>query len=79
MPQASDELRLKMMRRFGSVDTVGPEGYLKQAGYTLTAGYFWTPKPGVTEYKDMPLDEFDCLLFLIHEWNYGGFEPAPAG
>ncbi len=74
MPQASDELRMKMMRRFGSMDTVGPEGYLKQAGYTLGTNYFWSPKVGVVEYKDMTRDEFDCLLFLVHEWDYGGFE-----
>ncbi|PZR89752.1 MAG: hypothetical protein DI537_20325 [Stutzerimonas stutzeri] len=77
MPQASEELRSKMMKRFGSMDTPGPEDFLKQAGYKLNAGWAWVPKPGVTQYRDMSRAEFDCLLFLIHEWDYRGFEHEP--
>lgn len=77
MPQASDELRMTMMRRFGSMDTVGPEDYLKKAGYSLTSDSQWRPKAGVVYYKDMTRDEFDCLLFLVHEWDYGAFEHGP--
>lgn len=74
MPQASDHLRAEMVRRFGSVDTVGPEGFLKAAGYSLNSNWLWSPKAGVVHYKDMTRDEWNCLLFLIHEWDYGGFD-----
>lgn len=79
MPQASDELRAEMVRRFGSVDTVGPEGYLRNAGYSLNKNWSWVPKPGVVDLKGMTSDEFDCLLFLVHEWDYGSLtEPDGA-
>lgn len=71
MPQASDELRTVMERRFGSIDTHGPTKFLKDAGYTLTRQWEWF-KPGVTELRQMTQDEYECLLFLVHEWDYGG-------
>ena len=72
MPQASDELRDLMLKRFGSrVDDAGPTKYLEKAGYKLTSDFEWIPKEGVKELKDMTREEFDCLLFLVHEWDYG--------
>lgn len=74
MPQASDDLRARMERRFGDpVSDEGPMRYLQQRGYRLTRRWTWT-KPGVTELKQMTRDEFECLLFLIHEWDFGGLE-----
>lgn len=74
MPQATQELQEKMQARFGSLDSEGPEQFLKDAGYILTRKWLWRPKPGVTKYEEMTQDEFDCLAFLLQEWDYGGFD-----
>lgn len=50
----------------------GPVRYLTQAGYSLQRGWTWKPKDGVSGYDDMTQEEYDCLLFLVHEWDYGG-------
>ena len=73
MPSASDELRNEMERRFGdAISDSGPIRFLEDAGYKLTSDFEWEPKPGVRTLKDMTRDEFDCLLFLCHEWDFGG-------
>lgn len=73
MPSASDELREAMNKRFGDpIDESGPMQFLEDAGYKLTKDWLWEPKPGVACLKDMTRDEFDCLLFLVHEWDFGG-------
>lgn len=71
MPQASDELRAEMRTRFGDIDLHGPQEYLKAKGWTLHDNWQWS-KPGVTNLGVIPRDEFDCLVFLVHEWDYGG-------
>ena len=72
MPQASDHLRDLMRKRFGDpISDSGPTIFLENAGYKLRGDFCWTPKPGVTCLRDMTRDEFDCLLFLIHEWDFG--------
>ncbi|TIL38499.1 hypothetical protein [Mesorhizobium sp.] len=77
MPQASEELREQMRVRFGdSINDYGPAKFLEDAGYKMNRGWEWTPKPGVTDLKGMTRDEFDCLLFLCHEWDYGGLAAA---
>lgn len=75
MPQADEGLRGRIRTRFGSIDTSGPEKYLKDAGYELARSWTWS-KSGVTELRDMSRDEFECLLFLVHEWDYGGLTPC---
>ena len=73
MPQASDALREQMNQKFGDpVSDAGPIKFLEDAGYTLTREWQWEPKPGVTDLKGMTRDEFECLLFLVHEWDFGG-------
>lgn len=73
MPQASDALRDKMRDRFGSeVDESGPIRFLEGAGYKLNRDWTWTPKDGVASLGEMTRDEFECLLFLVHEWDFGG-------
>ena len=75
MPQASDELRELMNKRFGDpVSEQGPIKYLEDAGYKLTRNWHWEPKPGVVNLKQMTRDEFDCLLFLTSEWDFGGLK-----
>ncbi len=72
MPQASEELRGRMNKRFGDpISEAGPIKYLEDAGYVLTPNWRWKPKSGVKDLKDMTRDEFECLLFLIHEWDFG--------
>lgn len=72
MPQASDELRAQMERRFGDpVDDTGPIQFLRNAGYTLNRDWTWS-KPGISDLAQMTREEFDCLLFLAHEWDFGG-------
>lgn len=72
MPQASDELRAEMKRRFGDeISDAGPTKFLEQAGYTLNEDWTWS-KFGITNLEQMTRDEFECLLFLVHEWDYGG-------
>lgn len=73
MPQASDDLQAAMTRRFGNIGTAGPMCFLRDAGYTLSPSWEWS-KPGVTDLKQMARDEFDCLLFLAHEWDFGGLQ-----
>lgn len=71
MPQASDELRAAIDARFGDgLSDEGPIQFLKDAGYTLSRQWEWS-KPGVTDLKQMTRDEFECLLFLVHEWDFG--------
>lgn len=73
MPSASDELREKMRVRFGDpIDEGGPMKFLQDAGYVLTREWTWKPKPGVTDLEGMTKEEYDCLLFLVHEWDFGG-------
>lgn len=83
MPQADDDLRARMEARFGDpVSDAGPIKFLQDAGYRLTRQWTWLPKPGVTSLKDMTRDEFECLLFLVHEWDFGSLEidaPSPEG
>lgn len=79
MPQASEELRERMFERFGDhISEQGPIKFLQDAGYTLTPGFRWKPKKGVTNLNDMTEDEYECLRFLVYEWDYGGLTlPLP--
>jgi hypothetical protein len=78
VPQASDELREEMNRRFGDpISEQGPIDFLRSAGYTLHFDWTWS-KPGVNDLRDMTRDEFDCLLFLIHEWDFGSLRTKPS-
>ena len=78
MPQASDELRAQMKKRFGDpINDTGPMEFLKGAGYTLTPDWRWKAKAGVQLLRDMTRDEFECLLFLVQEWDFGGLIEHP--
>lgn len=73
MPQASAELQNQMIERFGSLDDGPVIAHLEKQGYTLTREGFWK-KDGIKEYKDMERFDFECLMFLAHEWDFGGLE-----
>lgn len=75
MPQASDELRALMIERFGSIGDEGPTKFLEDAGYVLTPEWLWKPKPGVRTLNDMTRKEFEALMFLVHEWDFGSLMP----
>ncbi len=77
MRRASPEMRALMVERFGSHDLAGPVRFLENAGYALTPELLWKPKPGVTTFGEMTREEFEALLFLMHEWDYGGFASEP--
>ena len=71
MPSASDELREQMNEYFGDpISDYGPKKYLQDQGYTLNRDWSWS-KPGITELKQMERKEFECLMFLVHEWDGG--------
>ena len=73
MPQASAELHNLMKKRFGDpISDSGPIKYLEDAGYTLTKKWQWKPKPGVINPAQMTQEEFECMVFLVHEWDFGG-------
>ena len=72
MPQATAELHKLMEKRFGDpICDQGPIKYLEDAGYVLTKGWEWKPKPGVTDLGGMTQAEFECLVFLVQEWDFG--------
>ncbi len=70
MPQAGKELQDRIIERFGSLDDNGPYKFLRDHGYSLSRSWEWS-KPGISSLKDMTREEFECLLFLCHEWDYG--------
>lgn len=72
MPSASDELRDEMGRRFGDrISEYGPMKYLEDRGFVLTKDWYWTPPAG-KNLNTISRDEFECILFLVHEWDFGG-------
>jgi hypothetical protein len=76
MPQASDYLRKQMRKMFGNIGVGGPSRFLEERGFTLTPLWNWT-KPGETDFYQLSLDEQSCIVFLMDEWDYGGFQSAP--
>lgn len=74
MPTAPDDLRDKMIKWFGNIDLFGPVAFLRSRGYTLTEDWYWQlPVPAHTISKE----EFECMIFLQQEWDYGGLEFVP--
>ena len=75
MPQATDELRQKMERRFGDpIDSDGPTEFLMERGYKFNKG--WISSPVAHEPTDL---EADCIDFLVDEWDYAytGIKEGP--
>lgn len=77
MSSASSELQNVMIERFGSIDDSGPINQLQNSGYKLTKEWLWQPPEGVSTYRDMTRSDFECLLFLVHEWDFGGLVGDP--
>lgn len=69
MPTASDELRDKMGVLFQGekIDCVGPLKFLLDRGFKEARGIIYPPNQ-----DHQPTgDEWDCLMFLFHEWDFG--------
>lgn len=73
MPQASDVLRQRMIDLFGTISDGPPANYLQHHGFTLHRDWTWS-KPGVTGYDQLTQDEYDCMRFLVHEWDFDGLQ-----
>jgi hypothetical protein len=80
MPSAHPDLWAEVRAFLPEID--GDEGsdhaclhYLRDAGYTLNRDWTWS-KPGVTDVGQMTRQEFACLLFLVHEWDFGALAAA---
>lgn len=67
MPTASDELRKFAEINFGSIDSAGPAQALVRAGFTETNDYCWKRVRSPNEF------EWNCINFLIQEWDWGGY------
>lgn len=78
MPQASDETRGHMERLFGDpIDDSGPMSYLRDKGWKLSGDWFYSHPLYTTKnsIKDIPTDEWVCIVFLVHEWDHAGWKP----
>lgn len=67
MPTASDELRKFAEINFGNLDVHGPVNALERAGFTETGRYCWKRVRPPNEF------EWNCINFLIQEWDWGGY------
>lgn len=75
MPSADPELVEKMEGYCGK-DCHGDleiyaQRYLKEQGYREER-FQWHPKPGVKTVDDMIQQEYDCMWYLVTEWDWGG-------
>ena len=70
MPQASDELRAKMDGYFGNggIDDWEPTAFLIGKGWEENLG--WWTLPADAEWHKLTEQEFDCITFLIDEWDH---------
>lgn len=73
MPSASQETIDECAEFLGTVNDSTACAYLKRRGYELSSRWTWS-HPTKRTYDDMTRREFACLLYLCHEWDYGGLE-----
>lgn len=69
MPQASDELRAE----WPGGDYQATQYLADERGFMLTRRWTWVP-PTPMDYKDLSEREYSAILYLVHEWDYGGLE-----
>lgn len=60
-----------MEKWFGDpIDEYGPIKFLESRGYELTPRWEWKlPVPNHT----ISIDEWECIMFLVDEWDFGGW------
>ena len=81
MPSASAESDAHMERIFGPQGEDMESGwefktqeFLEKAGYKQVR-FMWLPKPGVSTVDDMEEDEYQCMWWLVTEWDWGMLAP----
>lgn len=70
MPTASDEQQAPIIARFGGLDDGPVLHYLAECGWTYTREHTFT-HPLFTDLSQIPTDQWECIVFLRHEWDYG--------
>ena len=71
MPQASEELRAKMNEYFGDpVNDAGPHQFLLDSRHWLINEKWEFITDKYSAVTDIPQKEWDCIVFLVHEWDY---------
>lgn len=68
MPTATKELRDWAIKHFGDIDCGLIEKELKTRGFDLTDTYTWKRSRQPNNF------EWNCIYFLIEEWDYNGYE-----
>ena len=75
MPTATTELHDLMDKYFGDpISDCGPMKYLEEEGYQLTRDWQWVAPEGVDSYGTMSQKAYECLTFLVQEWDFGGLK-----
>ena len=87
MPQASDELRTKIAAYFpddgtdehySAISSHNAERFLESVGWIVDKAWVCHPPLGKV-HEEITDKEWDCVDFLIQEWDYGfSFIPALA-
>lgn len=67
MPTASEKLRKFAETNFGSIDANAVCTALERAGFIQTSDWCWKRARPPNEY------EWNCINFLIQEWDWGGY------
>ncbi len=67
MPQTTPE----RAARWPGMDTEALE-FLKENGFTLSRDWEWS-HPEKKSFADLSEREADAIIYLIEEWDYGGF------
>jgi hypothetical protein len=79
MPQASDALWEEVRAFLPAIDDMPSDAacidFLRTAGYCLQDDWTWF-KPNVNTFGQMTRHEFDCMIFLMHEWDFGGLKES---
>lgn len=73
MPSASSETIEEVSAFLPEVTDDAAIDYLQARGYKLDRSWEWS-KPGIVGYDDMTREEFACLKYLCHEWDFGGLK-----
>ena len=71
MPQTTQENLDALAQFLDEVDDYTTQEYLVNRGYTLEGDFTWS-HPNVKSKNYMTENEWQCMLYLIQEWDYGG-------
>lgn len=74
MPSSTPELQ-KAWGGHNGLDSSKATEFLTNRGYSLQRNWMWVAPAHVRTLDDMAIEEYDAMLFLIQEWDYGGLIP----